>query len=73
MTLCLCESLIVTCYRSLERGASINQSIPQAKVVRLSQNLIRLIDTNMSLPETVTEMTFDTVVPWIILYYLIKQ
>ncbi|XP_052231892.1 calcineurin-binding protein cabin-1-like isoform X2 [Dreissena polymorpha] len=59
--------------RVLEKGTTLVKSLPPAKVVRFSQHLIRLIDMNMSLPETVAEMSFDSVLPWILLYYIIKQ
>jgi len=60
-------------YRCVDKGVTINKALPKPKLTRFSQNLIRLIDMNMSLPESVSEMTFDTVLPWILLYHVIKQ
>ena len=57
----------------LEKDISVVGSLSSAKLVRFSQNLIQLIDVNMSLPESVTEMKIDTVLPWVLLYQLIKQ
>ena len=57
----------------LEKDLSTVKSLPSVKLVRFSQNLVHMIDTNMSLHESVAEMKIDTVLPWVLLYLLIKQ
>ena len=59
--------------RVLEKDLSVVKSLPSAKLVRFSQNLVQMIDTNMSLHESVTDMKIDTLLPWVLLYQLIKQ
>ncbi|XP_053384100.1 calcineurin-binding protein cabin-1-like isoform X2 [Mercenaria mercenaria] len=59
--------------RVFEKEVLISQALSSTKIIRFSQNLIRLINLNMSLPESMTAMAVDTVIPWILLYYIIKQ
>ncbi|KAG5840641.1 hypothetical protein ANANG_G00190890 [Anguilla anguilla] len=55
-------------------GASPSSS-PSAKedLARLTNNLIQLIDCSMAVPEDPKEPHFSSVLPWIILYRIIKH
>ncbi|WAR03684.1 CABIN-like protein [Mya arenaria] len=59
--------------KSVQKGGVISTALSEQKLVRFSQTLIKLIDLNMSMPESAVEMTFDTVLPWILLYHIIKE
>ncbi|KAL4660425.1 calcineurin-binding protein cabin-1 isoform X2 [Arapaima gigas] len=44
-----------------------------ASLARLTSNLIQLIDHSMSLPDEPKEIHFSSVLPWIVLYRIIKH
>ncbi|KAJ8299281.1 hypothetical protein KUTeg_023341, partial [Tegillarca granosa] len=65
----LCADLI----RVTDKDRSILKTLPSMNTMRFTQNLIYLIDTMMSVLEGAIEMPVGTVLPWILLYKLIKQ
>lgn len=39
---------------------------------RLVQNLVHIVCHQLDVPDNVTEMTFKTVLPWILLHYILQ-
>ncbi|CAC5395080.1 CABIN1 [Mytilus coruscus] len=64
-----CESLILI----IKKDKMIISSLPIVNQARLSHNLIYMIDVEMSVPDTCIDMPIGTVLPWILLYKLIKK
>ena len=62
-----------TCFRCLSKETSIVRSLPSKNLVRLTQNLIRVIEMAMDASESATQLAVDTIMPWILLYRLIYQ
>ncbi|KAL3843014.1 hypothetical protein ACJMK2_020975 [Sinanodonta woodiana] len=56
-----------------DKNVTCIRSLPSAKLVRFAQNLVKVVEITMSVPESVTEMPLGTVLPWILLYKLIKH
>ncbi|XP_035292107.1 calcineurin-binding protein cabin-1 isoform X1 [Anguilla anguilla] len=51
----------------------LNSAPRSASLARLTNNLIQLIDCSMAVPEDPKEPHFSSVLPWIILYRIIKH
>ncbi|OWF49710.1 Calcineurin-binding protein cabin-1 [Mizuhopecten yessoensis] len=64
----ICENLI----RVLDKKDDVLKDVPSINLVRLARNLINIIDTTMAAPDIAVEMPIGTVLPWILLYKLIK-
>ncbi|XP_076114418.1 calcineurin-binding protein cabin-1-like isoform X3 [Mytilus galloprovincialis] len=64
-----CESLILI----IKNDNMVISSLPKVNQARLSHNLIYMIDVEMSVPDTCIDMPIGTVLPWILLYKLIKK
>ncbi|XP_063400740.1 calcineurin-binding protein cabin-1-like [Mytilus trossulus] len=64
-----CESLILI----IKKDKLVISSLPKVNQARLSHNLIYMIDVEMSVPDTCIDMPIGTVLPWILLYKLIKK
>ncbi|KAL8594874.1 hypothetical protein ACOMHN_016115 [Nucella lapillus] len=59
--------------RVLDREANAMQLLPMRSLARLTQNLIRIIEVNHDVSEAVTEMPIASVLPWMLLYKIIRQ
>ncbi|XP_076450993.1 uncharacterized protein LOC143286923 isoform X2 [Babylonia areolata] len=59
--------------RVLDRETNAMQLLPLRSLVRLTQNLIRIIEVNHDVSELVTEMPIASVLPWMLLYKIIRQ
>ncbi|XP_069132021.1 uncharacterized protein [Argopecten irradians] len=64
----ICQNLI----RILDKKDCVLKEVPNTNLVRLSRNLISIIDITMAAPDSAVEMPIGTVLPWILLYKLIK-
>ncbi|XP_060070254.1 uncharacterized protein LOC132550231 [Ylistrum balloti] len=64
----ICQNLI----RVLDKKEDVLKDVPKVNLTRLSRNLISIIDITMAAPDSAVEMPIGTVLPWILLYKLIK-
>jgi len=60
-------------HRILKKDKNAISDLPVLNQSRLSHNLIYMIDVEMSVPETYSDMPIGTVLPWILLYKLIEK
>ena len=60
-------------FRCLAKESAMIQTLPSKNIVRFTQNLIRVIEISMGTPDGMAEVPVDSVLPWILLYRLIKQ
>ena len=59
-------------YRCVEADESVLSSVSQSVLVRMSSTLVEVVTTVIDVSDYVTEMKMATVVPWILLFYLIR-
>ncbi len=60
-------------HRCLSKETTVVKSLPSKNLVRLTQNLIRVIEVAMNASDSATQLAIDTVMPWILLYRLLHQ
>ncbi|CAH1784782.1 unnamed protein product [Owenia fusiformis] len=59
--------------KCMQKDPGAIQRLTVNKAAKLAHNLIRIIEICMELPDAIEEMPIDSVMPWIILYRLIKH
>lgn len=59
--------------RCVSKDVGIIGTLPNTSLVRLTHNLIHIIEILMDTPDCITVVLVDTALPWILLYKLIKQ
>lgn len=65
-------SIIVKKYnRNLEKPESM-KDLTGPRKIRLTSNLVSVIDIMMSVPEKATDMPIGSVLPWLVLFSVIK-
>ncbi|XP_013404378.1 calcineurin-binding protein cabin-1 [Lingula anatina] len=57
----------------LSKDVTTLSNLPSKNLVRLSQNVIRVIEINMDVSDSVPEMPINTVMPWRVLYRMIEH
>ncbi|XP_064599840.1 calcineurin-binding protein cabin-1-like [Liolophura sinensis] len=59
--------------KCVSKEAGIIGTLPNTSLVRLTHNLIHIIEMLMDTPDCITVVPVDTALPWILLYKLIKH
>ena len=59
--------------RVLDKDVAIVSTLPVRSAIRLTHNLMRIIEINHDVSEAVTDMPIASVLPWILLYRIIRQ
>ncbi|XP_064478265.1 calcineurin-binding protein cabin-1-like [Ornithodoros turicata] len=60
-------------HRCIKQEASLLGSLDTVKLTRMAHNIIKLINIQMEVSDTCTDMPIPTVLPWNILYYVLKH
>ena len=59
-------------FRVLDKDVEIVRTLPIRSIIRLTHNLMRIIEINHDVSEAVTDMPIASVLPWILLYRIIR-
>lgn len=60
-------------HRCIKRDTSLLGSLDSAKLTRMAHNVIKLINVQMEVGDSCTDMPIPTVLPWNLLYYVLKH
>lgn len=60
-------------YSFITRSREITvKYLPDSRLSRLVQNLVHIVCHQLDVPENAVEMPLETVLPWILLHYILQ-